>query len=98
MSEDSSHKAEIVDYIHDVFELSKQTDLNKFNKIVEKNRPYLVDQLEAAIEDLYKIAYPSIETDTPEYVKTLQRYKKRYYQGDPEKCGVWVYYSWRNTL
>ncbi len=59
----------------------------------------VVDAFPEAIEDLFKIQFPFINPETPEYNKTFTQYKEKYYpDSDWSRYGIWAYYSWRNCL
>jgi hypothetical protein len=83
-----------------IFRLNEITDRNTLLQLQNDGLiTETIDALDEAIEDLFKIDFPFIQTDAPEYEKTLHRYREKYYNNqEPEIVGVWVYYSWRQTL
>lgn len=51
------------------------------------------------LEDLFRINHPYIQPGSPEYKKTLRRFRHNYYDGRAlEDLGVWVFLPWRQSL
>lgn len=78
--------------------LFSPNSLQDSEKIMElKNNPSIIiyDSLESQVGELIKISHPS-RTFTP---RELQEEVEVFFKGrDRNMYGVWVYYSWRNTL
>lgn len=58
----------------------------------------VIDALPEAIEDLFKIDFPFVAPNSPEFAKTQEKYRQTRWPGEPAMTGVWVYYPWRQTL
>lgn len=59
----------------------------------------LRDSLDQCIEDLFKIEFPYIVPGFPEFQKTYETYRIKYFsEGNLRTYGVWVYYPWRKTM
>lgn len=73
-----------------------RTDLEKLKleKFIE-----IIDALEEAVEDLFKIDFPYLAPGSPEFLTTYKQYIQEYCQGSPfEEKGVWVYFQWKRCL
>lgn len=58
----------------------------------------VIDAFAESVEDLFKIDFPFIAPPSPEFKKTFADYKDRFYAGDTQVQGVWVYFPWRKTV
>lgn len=56
----------------------------------------IVDGIEEAIEDLFKLDFPYIQTGNPEYGKTYKGYLKAF--GYLESYGRWAVFPWKRTI
>lgn len=59
----------------------------------------VIDNFPEELENLFRISFPFVAPDTPEYKTTFERFLSRYLNGKKEtEVGVWAYYPWRQTL
>lgn len=52
-----------------------------------------IDLISEAVEDLFKINFPFIAINSPEYRKTFRQYLEKF--GDLSNYGVWAVFPWR---
>lgn len=99
MIEQNRRRDRISSYRPVLLDVNLATDQSRFNYIIQKRQPFIVDRIDEAVEELFTISHPFVEDSTPEYRRTLDRFRNRYFNSRPkEKCGVWAYFSWRNTM
>ncbi len=82
------------------FHLTHSDDKIALNQLLNSDKvDEISDGLGETIEDLFKIDLPHIMPRSPEYKKTLAKYKEHYLEGkELKEKGVWVYFPWRRSL
>lgn len=86
-------------WLPEIFDLQQPPHRKRFQEILDLPGVSQIDALEDAIEDLFRIDYPFVDKNQPEFKKTLTRYRERYLNGnEAEDVGVWVYIPWRNIV
>ena len=60
----------------------------------------VVDHVSGDILDLFRLDFPYLAPESPEFQTTLDRYRARYPQTSPtiDNWGVWVHFPWRRTI
>ena len=79
-----------------LFRLSSEKDAVKLSKLLESNQEIRVfDELNSQLTELIKLRFPK-QKNTEEKTQLLV---SEHLNGTPsEEYGVWVYYSWNNSL